>query len=129
MNILKDPATGLMLPSKFIDEKIALKNVLDELVEKSINSLRHIKETYFLTIHAKFDPFNRDEFKITEPKATFKLPPFVSNSFVFWVCPKRGICELLWMVPPKKRAKDKLRVEFNKKGVAYLQVKGAMPRA
>jgi hypothetical protein len=44
---------------------------------------------------------------------------------VFWVSNKRGICELLWMVT---RGQDnKLKVEFNKTGVAYLQAKGAMP--
>jgi hypothetical protein len=30
------------------------------------------------------------------------------------------------MVPPKLKG-EKLKVEFNKEGVAYLQAKGAMP--
>ena len=45
---------------------------------------------------------------------------------VFWVSPIKGIVELLWMVAAKKKG-QKLKVEFNNKGVAYLQAKGAMP--
>ena len=45
---------------------------------------------------------------------------------VYFVSPKSGLCELLWIVAPKKKG-QKLKVEFNTKGVAYLQAKGAMP--
>ena len=66
------------------------------------------------------------EFSIDAPVMMYKLPPFVSNQMVFFVSPKRGLCEMLWMVPAKKKG-GKLNVEFNKTGVAYLQAKGAMP--
>ena len=44
---------------------------------------------------------------------------------VFHINNERGICEILWMVSPRKKG-EKLKVEFNQKGVAYLQAKGAM---
>jgi len=122
----KCPTTGLILPTQFIDAKQALKKSIDEIVERAVmdNQRRHGR--YFLNIHAKFNSINRDEFTIDYPKVTEELPPFVSNSFVFFVNNTRSICELLWMVPPKKKG-QKLKVEFNKKGVAYLQAKGGMP--
>jgi hypothetical protein len=120
------PTTGLILPTRFIDEKVSLKKVIDEWVDKAVLSHQHLKENYFLTFHAKFNKFNDQEFQVDAPKITYKLPPFLSNSIVFWVSNKRGICELLWVVPAKKQG-QKLSVEFNKKGVAYLQAKGAMP--
>ena len=126
MQLLQDPGSKLFLPKKFVDEKQALKKVIDDLVDSVVLSNQHIKENYYLNLHAKFDKFNPEEFKISEPVISFKLPPFVSNQLVFWVSPKRGICELLWMVT---RGKDKkLKVEFNTQGVAYLQAKGAMPK-
>lgn len=124
--MLQDPMSGLILPKKFVDEKQSLKKVIDDYVEKTVNQFQHIKGTYFLTLHAKFDKFNPGNFNIDPPKITKKLPPFLSNSFVWWISNDRGICELLWMVPPK-RPGEKLKVEFNKTGVAYLQAKGAMP--
>ncbi len=120
------PTSGLLLPSKFVDEKQALKKVIDDYVEKAVNELQHIGGTFYLILHAKFDPHNPGNFNIDMPKATRKLPPFTSNQMVWWVCVRRGICELLWMVAPKKPG-EKLKVEFNKTGVAYLQSKGAMP--
>jgi hypothetical protein len=126
MNLLECPSTGLMLPRKFIDEKQSLKKSIDEWVEKAVNSMNHVKENYFLMFHASFDRFNPELFNMNAPVVTFKIPPFMSNQIVFWVSPKRGICELLWMVAPCKKG-QKLKVEFNQKGVAYLQAKGAMP--
>ena len=126
MSLLKDPTSGLMLPREFIDQKVALKKVIDEVVENAINEMGNIQDNYFLTIHAKFDPAFNNEFRISEPKVTLKLPGFLSNTFCFWVNPRSGLCELLWMVPPK-RPGEKLKVEFNTSGVAYLQAKGAMP--
>jgi len=123
---LKCPTTGLILPKKFVDEKTSLKNLINEILEKVLSQYSHLKQTYYLTLHAKFDDFDSGNFKIDAPKITFKLPPFMSNSFVWWVNNSKGICELLWMVAPKKRG-EKLKVEFNTKGVAYLQAKGAMP--
>lgn len=123
--MLECPETGLILPKEFVDEKTSLKKLIDSWVDKAVESLQHLDRNYFLTFHAKFNPLNRDEFNVDAPKVTYKLPPFVSNSMVFWVSNKRGICELLWMVTRKKDGK--LNVEFNKKGVAYLQAKGAMP--
>jgi hypothetical protein len=119
-----DAVSGLVLPEKLIDEKASLKKVIDELVDRSVMDNQHLSENYFLSLHAKFEG---DQFQISQPVIAYKLPPFVSNSFVFWVSNKRGICELLWMVPAKKPG-QKLRPEFNTKGVAYLQAKGAMPK-
>ena len=120
------PTTGLILPTKFIDEKQSLKRSIDEVVEKAVNSIGHVRENYFLQIHACFDNQNPSIFKISQPRATMKIPSFRSNTMVFWVSPQRGICEMLWMVAPKQKG-EKLKVEFNKKGVAYLQAKQAMP--
>ena len=123
----KCPDTGLILPTQFIDEKRSLKRTIDSVVEDAINQLGNFSDNYFLTIHAKFDSLNPGVFKIGRPKATIKLPQFMSNTFVFWVSPSRGICELLWMVPPKKPG-EQLKVEFNKEGIGYLQAKNAMPK-
>ena len=124
-NLLQDPASGLMLPRQHIDEKQALKKVIDDVIERAVNSGQSIRENYYLTLHAKFDRFDPSKFVISQPVVTYRLPPFTSNQMVFWVSNKKGICELLWMVT---RGKDgKLKVEFNKTGVAYLQAKGAMP--
>ncbi len=125
-NMIECPHSGLSLPRQFVDEKTSLKKVIDQYVEKACSEFSYIKGTYFLTLHAKFDKFDPSTFNIDQPKITKKLPPFLSNSFVFWVNNARGICELLWMVAPVKRG-QKLSVEFNKKGVAFLQAKGAMP--
>lgn len=121
-----DPITKLILPDEFIDHKRSLKHVLNKTLEDAVLSLSHIKENYYLVLHAKFNPLNGDEFTISQPVMSYKLPPFTSNQMVFWVSPKKGICEMLWMVAPKKKG-EKLKVEFNKEGVAYLQAKGAMP--
>lgn len=126
MNVVEDPNSGLLLPRQFVDEKQALKKVIDQYVEKAVSQFQHLKENYFLTLHAKFDPMDPTNFNIDPPTITKQLPGFVSNSFVWWISNKRGVCELLWMVAPKKKG-EKLKVEFNTKGVAYLQAKGAMP--
>jgi hypothetical protein len=126
MGLMTCPTSGLVLPRKFIDEKQSLKKSIDEWVEKTIREHQYIEGTYYLTFHAKFDPYDPTVFNIDAPKITKKLPPFLSNSFVFWVNNKKGVSELLWMVAPKKPG-EKLKVEFNKTGVAYLQAKGAMP--
>jgi len=125
--MMQCPETGLYLPKNHIDEKAALKKVIDEFVEKTVNQHQHLDMPYFITFHAKFNPHNPGEFELDPPKVTTRIPPFSSNQMVFWVCNRQGICELLWMVPPKKQGEKKLRVEFNKEGVAYLQAKGAMP--
>ena len=124
--MMQCPTSGLMLPRQFIDEKQSLKKSINEWVENAINSMGNERENYFLTFHAKFDRFDPTVFTIDAPKVTYRLPPYISNSLVFWVSPKRGFHELLWMVAPKKKG-EKLKVEFNKTGVAYLQAKGAMP--
>jgi len=118
--------SGLILPRQFVDEKTALKKLIHDYVEKCLTQFQGIKGTYFLTFHAKFDPMNPSNFNIDAPKITKKIPPFLSNSMVWWVDNIRGLNELLWMVAPAKRG-EKLKVEFNKQGVAYLQAKGAMP--
>lgn len=124
--MMQCPTSGLILPQKFVDEKAALKKVIDDYVEKACSQFSYIEGTYFLTLHAKFDRDNPGNFNIDPPKVSKKLPPFLSNSFCFWINNARGICELLWMVAPTRKG-EKLKVEFNKKGVAFLQAKGAMP--
>ena len=120
------PVSGLILPTELIDGKQSLKKLINEVIEKAINELSHVRENYFLTIHAKFDEFDPSVFKISEPKASTKLPRFRSNTFVFFVSNRRGFHELLWMVAPKKKG-EQLKVEFNTQGVSYMQAKGAMP--
>lgn len=120
---MQDPVSKLILPRKFIDEKVALKKVIDDLVESVVNKYTHLKKNYYLVLHAKFDKFDSSKFNISEPVISDKLPPFVSNQLVFWVNNQKGIVELLWMTSKKG---GKLNVEFNKEGVAYLQAKGAM---
>lgn len=119
-----DACSGLILPEQHIDEKASLKKVIDELIDRCVLDNQHISENYFLSLNAKF---RGDQFQISQPVISYRLPPFVSNSFVFWVSNKKGICELLWMVPAKVPG-QKLKPEFNTKGVAYLQAKGAMPK-
>jgi len=126
MSLLECPVSGLLLPREFVDEKVALKKVIDEWLENALSALSHVSDNYFLIFSAKFDPQDRESFNVKAPVATYKIPPFTSNQLVWWVSPRRGICELLWMVAPKLRG-EKLKVEFNKTGVAYLQAKGAMP--
>ena len=123
--LVQDPSSRLILPQQFIDERTSLKRTLNEIVEKAINAIE-LKETYFLVLQASFDKLDPSKFVVKQIKAHLKLPKFTSNQMVFWVCPKRGIKELLWMVAPKLKG-EKLQVEFNKEGVAYLQAKGAMP--
>lgn len=125
LKVTKCPTTGLILPTKFVDEKLALVKTINDLVDTIVSDNSHLKGRYFLTLHAKF---NLDgDFEISQPVISYKLPPFVSNQFVYYVSNSTGVKELLWMVPPKD-TKGKLRVEFNKTGVAYLQAKGAMPK-
>jgi hypothetical protein len=126
MQMMECPTSGLILPSQFIEEKTSLKKTINDQVERIVRSHGHIKGTYYLTFHAKFDPQDPTVFRISEPKLSRQLPTFRSCTLVYWVSNDRGICELLWMVSPKKKG-EKLEVEFNKKGVAYLQAKGAMP--
>ncbi len=125
MSLVSDPVSNLLLPRQFVDEKQSLKKVIDTVIDQAVLSHQHIRETYYLTIHAKFDRFDPSQFKISAPVISYKLPPFMSNQMVFWVSNSKGICELLWMVT--RGSDKKLKVEFNKSGVAYLQAKGAMP--
>lgn len=125
LSLLQDPSSGLMLPRQLIDEKQALKRVIDDEIDKAVLANQHIKKNYFLTLHAKFDQVDPSIFVVSKPVITFRLPPFTSNQMVFWVSNSKGICELLWMVT--RGTNKKLKVEFNKTGVAYLQAKGAMP--
>jgi len=126
MDLVKDPISGLMVPKKLVDEKLALKKVIDEFVDMAVKDNQHRKNNYYLVFHAKFD--YDGTFVIDAPLITEKLPPFTSNQMVFWVSNSKGICELLWMVAPIKKGK-KLKVEFNTTGVAYLQAKSAMPKS
>lgn len=124
--MIECPMSGLTLPKQFVDEKQSLIKLINDYVDKVTSDYSHLKDTYYITFHAKFNPQDPSEFMLDPPKITEKLPPYVSNSLVWWVNNRRGAKELLWMVAPKKRG-EKLKVEFNKSGVAYLQAKGAMP--
>jgi hypothetical protein len=124
-SLLQDPNSGLLLPRQFVDEKVALKKVIDDVLDNAVLANQHLKQTYYLTLHAKFDNFDPSKFVVSRPVITYKLPPFISNQMVFWVNNQKGICELLWMVTRDKNRK--LKIEFNTSGVAYLQAKGAMP--
>ena len=126
MKMMECPKSGMILPKQFVDEKQSLKKSIDAWVDKTVHQFQYLKFPYFLTFHAKFNPHDSTEFQMDAPKITDKLPPFMSNSLVFWVNNMKGICELLWMVAAPKKG-QKLKVEFNTKGVAYLQAKGAMP--
>lgn len=123
--LLQDPKSGLMLPKQFVDEKLALKKVIDQIVDAAVGANRHIRETYYLTLQARFDKHDSTQFNVSAPIVTMVLPPFKADSLVFWVNNQKSICELLWMVT--RGRKGKLKVEFNQEGVAYLQAKGAMP--
>jgi hypothetical protein len=125
MTMLQDPVSGLILPRQFVDEKQSLKKVIDDLLDKTVREYQHLKNTYYLVIHAKFDRRNPTQFNISAPVIVSKLPPFTSNQMVFWVNNSKGICEILWMVTRDKN--NKLKIDFNTSGVAYLQAKGAMP--
>jgi hypothetical protein len=125
LHLVKDPLSGLMLPRQHVDEKISLKKVIDKIVDEAVYAHQYLKDVYYLTIHAKFDKYDPTQFTVSPPVITSRLPPFTSNQMVFWVNNANGICELLWMVT--RSVNKKLNVEFNKKGVAYLQAKGAMP--
>jgi hypothetical protein len=127
MKLRECPHSGLMLPQQFIDEKEALKKVVDKCIENAVMSNQHIDGTYYLCFNGKFDKHSGD-LVVAQPVISRRLPPFCTNQFVYWVNNQKGICELLWVCPG--RGQDgKLRVDFNKEGVAYLQAKGAMPKA
>ena len=115
-------SADLLLPEHFLDEKEKLKMYMGKAVDTIVNRNQRLGEPYFIIFHEQSDGIN------SRQKITLKhsLPGFITNSIVWWVCNKRGICEWLWTVPPKEEGK-KLRVEFNTTGVAYLQAKGAMP--
>lgn len=118
MNLMQDPVSGLMLPRQFIDEKQALKKVIDDLVERAVMANQHIRGRYFLVLHAKFDKLDPSKFVISRPIITKKYPPLITNQMVFYLDNELGIKELLWMVSRDRRGKPK--VEYNTKGVAYL---------
>jgi len=127
MRLAKCPVSKLLLPEKLIEEKSSLKNELNKIVDDAINSLSHLRENYFLTMHAKFDKFDPSVFVVSQLVATLKVPnAFMSNTMVFWINVKNAVCVLLWMVPSTREG-EKPEPEFNKPGVAYLHAKGAMP--
>ena len=116
---------GLNTTDELIEGAASLKTEINKIVEDAVNSVT-LRENYFLVMHAKFDPSDPSVFVVSQLLACLKLPPFTSNSMVFLVSPTKGIVELLWMVPAKLPG-EKITPQFNEKGVAYLQAKGAMP--
>ena len=118
--ILETP--DLLLHPDFMDEKETLKTYLGKSVDTIVLQNQHRSDPYFVIFHERSDSTN-SQMKISVVQT---LPSFITNSIVFFVSNKTGICEWLWTVPPKECGK-KLRVEFNTSGVAYLQAKGAMP--
>lgn len=118
--VLETP--GLLLDRAFIDEKEMMKSHLNKAVDTIVMQNQKRTEPYFIVFHEKSD-VEHSQMKIS---VSNKLPGFVTNQIVFWVCNHRGICEWLWTVPPSVKGK-KLKPEFNTSGVAYLQAKGAMP--
>ena len=112
----------LILSDEFLSEKERLKKYLDKAVDLIVNRNQKRIQPYFIVFHEKSDAVNSRQ-KIS---VSCKLPGFITNSIVFWVCNTRGICEWLWTVHPATKGQSQ-RVEFNTSGVAYLQAKGAMP--
>ena len=113
----------LLLPDYLIEEKEKLKMYLGQAIDTIVLKNQHRDEPYFVIFHEKMDHQGVSRQKI---RIENRLPGFLTNSIVFWVDNRNGICEWLWTVPPKEDGK-KLKVEFNKSGVAYLKAKGAMP--
>jgi len=128
MKMRECPHSKLILPESFIDEKEALKKVVDDFVDNAVMQNQHLDGTYYLVFHGKFNQLDPSEFVVSPPVITRKLPPFCTNQFVYWINNQKSICELLWVCPAKAAGK-KLKVHFNTQGVAYLQAKGAMPKA
>lgn len=118
--ILETPE--LLLHPDYMDEKELLKSYLGKAVDTIVMQNQNKRDPYFIVFHEKSDSIN-SQMKIS---LSDRLPSFVTNQIVFWCCNKQGICEWLWTVPPKEPG-QKMRVEFNTEGVAYLQAKGAMP--
>lgn len=108
---------------QFLHEKKSLKGYIEKEVNRCIFDNRHLDKAYFITFHGKF--VDSENFNVTPLKVSYKIPKFLSNTLVFWVSNKRGISELLWTV--SKDSRGKIKVDFNKKGVAYLTAKGALP--
>ena len=112
----------LILSPEFIDEKELLKQYLAKAVDTIVLQNQKRQEPYFIIFHEQSDGVNsRQKIRLENT-----LPGFITNSIVFWVSNRQGVCEWLWTVPPKVKG-QKMKVEFNQTGVAYLQAKGAMP--
>ena len=111
----------LLLPKEHRDEKEFIKEGLKQSVDGIIESHQHMKKPYFIIFHGRFNN-SLDGALHMSAKVTFQLPVFMSNQIVFYVDNSRGLSEWLYSVTNKKK------IEFNKTGVAYLQLKGAMPK-
>jgi len=119
LKLVRDKS-GLLIPSTFFDEKEMLKENLNKTVEETLSANSNVKGRYFIVFHARLDKRNLNALG-TSCSVVRNLPRFMTNQIVFYVDNSRGLCEWLWTVTPNKK------VEFNTKGVAYLQAKGAMP--
>ena len=120
--ILETP--GLLVDPAFIDEKELLKFYLNKAIETIVMQNQNRTERYFVIFHERFDGVD-SRMKIS---VSTEFPGRITNTIVFWVCNRRGICEWLWTVPPKDQNGHQPPVEYNLTGVAYLQAKGAMPK-
>ena len=118
--ILETPS--LLLDPALIDEKEMMKEYMAKAVDTIVLQNQKRSEPYFVVFHEHSDSLSRMKISVAT-----KLPSFITNSVVFWVCNRRGICEWLWTVPPKMPGQKHVYPEFNTEGVAYLQAKGAMP--
>jgi hypothetical protein len=114
----------LLSDPRFIDEKEQLKEYLGKAVETIVMQNQKKTDPYFIVFHERSD----DEISRMKISVRNDIPGYVTNTIVFWVCNRRGICEWLWTVPHKAPAEHKIKPVFNTEGVAYLQAKGAMPK-
>jgi hypothetical protein len=112
--------SGLIVPKEFVDTKQFLKEGLKKAVDKAVEDNQNIDGRYFLIFQSPYNRHAPQEINLV-PTMSKSLPQFITNQIVFYVDNRRGFAEWLWTVTPQKQ------VQFNTKGVAYLQAKGAMP--
>ena len=84
----------MLLNPDFMDEKEMLKKYLGKAVDTIVNQNQKRDTPYFIIYHEKSDGIaSNQKIRVKE-----KLPAFITNSVVFWVDNRRGICEWLWKI-------------------------------